>query len=310
MKIVITGISSYFAQFIFPLLEKENSITQILGIDLRNPSFNSPKLDFTKRDIRDKDLTEFLRGYDTLLHLAFIVSPLKDRREIYSINIEGSKNIINCAVDAGITHIIHISSVAVYGSFPDNPVPITEDHLLRIMSDHFYYNETKVIVERFLDKIELNNPSLIITRFRPHVVLGQEINNILAGMFTGRVITTRDPDALIQIVWSEDVAQAILLALKKRKAGAFNLVADDPLTYRELADKLHKNIFKLPYNFLYHLLKVTYKLQLHKYDPGWISITRYPVIVSNQKAKKQLGWDPRFTTFEAILAYLKSKESA
>jgi nucleoside-diphosphate-sugar epimerase len=306
MKIAITGISSYFAKFIFPLLQADEEISQILGIDIQEPTLKSDKLIFIKIDIRNPSLEKKLKGYDTLLHLAFIVSPLKDRDEIYSINVEGSGNVVNCAVRAGISHIIHISSVAAYGSFPDNPIPIKEDHPLRIMADNFYYNETKVLVEKYLDKIEKQYPDLLITRFRPHIVLGPDINNILSGMFTGKFIATGNPDALIQLVWCQDVAHAIILAIKKRIAGSFNLAADGPLTYREIAQKLSKRVFKLPYSLLYYILKFTYKFGFHKYDPGWICINRYPIIVSNQKAKEVLGWHPQFDTYETILAYNKS----
>ena len=126
MKVVVTGISSYLARSIIPLLEKDDEITEILGLDLVKPECDIQKLVFKKRDVRDRNIEQDLKGYHALIHLAFIVGVKGSMKEIYSINIDGSKNVFDCAIKAGITKIIHASSVAAYGSLADNPIPITE----------------------------------------------------------------------------------------------------------------------------------------------------------------------------------------
>ena len=133
MKIAITGISSYLASEILPFLDKDDEIEEILGLDIIKPQYESSKLKYFYTDVRNPKIDEHLKGYDVLIHLAFIVSPLKSIKEMYSINIDGSKNVFDSCIKAGISRIIHASSVAAYGAFPDNPIPITEDHPIRLM---------------------------------------------------------------------------------------------------------------------------------------------------------------------------------
>lgn len=311
MKVVITGISSFLASELVPIIESDKEITEILGLDIIEPKYTSQKIKFIKKDIRDKRIFEDLRGYDAIIHLAFIVSPISNRREMYSINLDGSKNVFNCAIKAGIKKIIHASSVAAYGAFPENPIPITEEHPIRLMKKHFYYNETKYYVEKYLDELSKKYPDVIITRIRPSIFLGPNINNFFRTYFLGNKIYTFSPDVLVQLAWIDDVAEVFYLVLKKDVSGAFNIGADNPISSREIAEKLGINCVKLPYHFGLLLINALYKLRILKsLTPGWIRATRYPIIVDSSKAKQVLGWTPKYDTYGSVKAlYDALKES-
>jgi len=168
MKVVITGISSYTASFLIPLLESDGDISEILGIDVIEPRSTSSKIRFVKKDIRDKGLVNCFEGYDAILHFAFIVvPPLPGRQELYSVNIDGSNNVFDCAIQAGLKKIVYSSSSIVYGAFPDNPVPITEEHPIRLMPKRFYYNETKYYVAEYLDDLKKKHRDVRIANLRP-----------------------------------------------------------------------------------------------------------------------------------------------
>ena len=305
MKVAITGVSSKLASDIVPLLEKDDEISEILGIDLVKPSFNSSKIIFKKRDVRDKQISEDLKGYDAIIHLAFIVLSIKSEMEAYSININGSKNIFDCAIKAGVKRIVHASSVAAYGAFPENPVPMTEECPIRIMKNTFYYNETKYRVEKILDKIEKENPDVKISRLRPHIFLSPLEDNALGGRITEKNVYGFYPGMLWQYVWAEDVAQAFYLALKKGAHGAFNLGADNPISSSEIATRLNKRLKIFPYTIIHSLVSLTHALRLqYQLDPGWLRIARYPIIVDSSKAKEILGWRPKYDTLGAIKAYI------
>ncbi|MHA1803041.1 MAG: NAD-dependent epimerase/dehydratase family protein [Promethearchaeota archaeon] len=304
MKVAITGCSGFLAYTLLPLLEKDEEIDSIIGVDIIEPKQVLSKLKFIKRDVRDPQLREDFKGSDALFHLAFIVSPLKSIKEMYSINIEGSKNVFDCAVSAGVKQIIHASSVAAYGAFPDNPVPITEEHPIRLMKKPFYYHETKYLVEKYLDELEQAHPDLIIVRMRPHIFLGPQINNLVREMLKKDKILSFFPDQLAQYVWVDDVAQAFYLAFKKKARGAFNLGADNPIIHREIARQFNKKFNKMPYKFALFLLALTYKLHLQRTMlPGWLRMSRYPIIVDCTKAKKELGWAPKFDTLQTLQAF-------
>jgi nucleoside-diphosphate-sugar epimerase len=299
MKVVITGISSYTASLLIPLLESDGDIGEILGIDVIEPKSTSPKIRFVKKDIRDEGLVDCLEGYDAILHLAFIVvPPLPGRQELYSINIDGSKNVFDCSMRAGLKKIVYSSSSIVYGAFPDNPVPMTEDQPIRLMPKHFYYNETKYYVEKHLDDFEKKHPEVMIARLRPCPILGAQPHWLSTG---NRVYCSR-PNVLMQFVWCEDVAEAFFLAIKNDVHGVFNIGADNPLSPKEIAKKTGRKCVNLGYYSTLSLAHISYKLRFQRsLTPGWIRASRYPIVADASKAKRVLGWTPKYDCLETIM---------
>ena len=93
VTIAITGAGGYIGQRLIENLDRQNWCHSILGIDIVAPQVKSEKLVFTKTDIRDPQLIDFLKGHeiDTLVHLAFIVDPMHNESEMYDINEQ-----VNC----------------------------------------------------------------------------------------------------------------------------------------------------------------------------------------------------------------------
>ncbi len=68
---------------------------------------------------------------DALVHLAFILNPMHDEAAMYEIDVGGTHNVLEAAADAGVGQVLVTSSSTAYGAFPDNPVPLTEEHPVR-----------------------------------------------------------------------------------------------------------------------------------------------------------------------------------
>ena len=112
------------------LLGKE-LITQLLAQGMRvraiyNRSplsdFNSDNLEQLQCNILDvTGLEEAMKGIEKVYHCAAIVTfDPKRRRELFKINIEGTANIVNAALDAGVKKMLHVSSVAALGRIREN----------------------------------------------------------------------------------------------------------------------------------------------------------------------------------------------
>ena len=301
MKVAITGISSYLASEILPMLENNDSVSEILGLDIAERDYNSSKVVFKKRDVRDPQLEEDLKGYDAILHLAFIVDPLKDKKEMYSININGSRNVFECAIKAGVKKIVHASSVSAYGAFPDNPIPLTEDFPIRKMKKAFYYHDSKYAVEKIMDELEEKHQNVIFTRIRPHVFLGKGIENFFKTFFKSDRVFGLSSDNLWQFVYVTDVAKLFYLALIKDAPGAYNCGGDNPISIRDMGKELNKKVKNIPHQPTLGILVSLQKLRILKKDlAGWVRISRYPIIVDSSKAKKILGWAPEFDTLGTV----------
>ena len=65
------------------------------------------------------------------MHLAAIVGPIPDEALMTRVNCDGTRRVLEAAGRAGVNRVVRLSSAAVYGAWENNPVPLTEDAVLR-----------------------------------------------------------------------------------------------------------------------------------------------------------------------------------
>lgn len=133
MRVMVTGAAGHTAAALLPVLVQRPDIQQVIAVDIHPPAFSSAKMRYFSMDIRDPCLAEQLAGLDQIIHLAFVVlSPRlgpqnRWRSEMRDINLRGSQHLFQAAASAGVRHVIYTSSVAAYGAWPDNPIPLDEN---------------------------------------------------------------------------------------------------------------------------------------------------------------------------------------
>jgi UDP-glucose 4-epimerase len=301
MKVAVTGGSGQLGTVVLRRLLRDRSIKSVVSIDLVPPMLVLGKLRFVRADVRDPEIGQHLAGSDVLVHLAFMVTQRADRSVFDEVNVTGSENVFRAAIAGGVKHILYSSSIAAYGIVPGHPVPITED-TSRIYQPDFAYAATKYRVEALLDQIETEHPDVVITRLRPALLLGARTGHGLAPALDQGVLLDRGSTPL-PMVWDEDVAEALYLALKQRAGGAFNLCADELLSARELSLRMGLRAIKLPAGALEVLQKGLAALGVAEpMDPAWLRSTNVPMIVSSERAKSVLGWKPSARTAVDVMA--------
>src|SRR5690606_6544371 len=113
-------------------LASTSGVQTILAADVREvpPERRLPGVRYVVQDVRDPQLRETLAAHaiDTVVHLASIVTPGKNsNREFeYSVDVLGSRNVLDACVAAGVRHIVVSSSGAAYGYHADNPAWLRE----------------------------------------------------------------------------------------------------------------------------------------------------------------------------------------
>ncbi|RJR25916.1 MAG: NAD-dependent epimerase/dehydratase family protein [Desulfobacteraceae bacterium] len=309
MRVAVTGVSGYLGRLIARSMDADPEVESILGLDIVEPKTLPHKMAFQKTDVRDADFAGLFRGVDVVYHLAFIVEPPKmiSMAEIDEINIQGSRRVFEGAIAAGVPKIVYSSSVAAYGAHADNPVPLLEDSPLRPNSD-WYYSRAKGAVEGFLDDLQGQNPATVIIRFRPCMFLGPTISNSARKALSGRVLLCIHEDTKIDLAWDEDIADAFHMALGYKSSDIFNLAGEGPLTTMEMGALINKRVLVLKPWWLIPACRFAVKLGLvSRGQMEWLQASlNYPLIVSAEKARKKLGWKPRFNAGQALVRFVKN----
>ena len=298
MKVVITGAAGQLGTHVLMRLIADPKIREIVCIDLKKPRLKSAKLRIAQYDIRDSRIQHAMMGADAVIHLAFVVTDYLPKKEFFDINLEGSKNVFQAAVNAGAGQIIYTSSIVAYGLIPGHPEPIVEDTPRYLQTD-LQYAAAKYFVEEYLDTFEQEHKSIIITRLRPAIMLGEEMDHTFGHALRHRVLFKVN-ETPIPIVWDEDVADAVLSALHKRAAGAFNLASDLPLNPEEWAEVGAFKVIRLPDWLLRAFARMSILVgrnsSFRVMDPAWFMIQDVRMTISSEKARKELDWQPMCNT--------------
>ncbi len=294
MKVVVTGGSGQLGTLVLERLAQKRQVKRVLSLDLVAPAVASAKIEWRIADVRDPGFDRHLEGADVLVHLAFIVTRPASPEEMTAVNVEGSRNVFEAALVAGVKKFVYSSSLAAYGIVPGHPEPIVETTPRRSGSP-VPYSRNKVEVEALLDDIEAKNPGLLVTRLRPGILLGRRVSHGYGRVLARGVIPASD-GAPVPLVWDEDVADAVMLAILEDRRGAFNLVADDPLPPAELALAADLRRVRVPEGALAVLGKVGGLTRLLGVDPAWLAARGVRLVASSDKARSDLGWKPSCPT--------------
>ncbi len=298
-RVAVTGGAGHFGSSVIELLLDEPTVEQVICLDVIEPRITHDKLVFARADVRDEaGLLRLFEGADTVVHLAFLISRYRPKELYEGINVEGSKNVFRAAVAAGVRQIVYASSVAVYGLVRSHPVPIVEDSP-RVHQPDFSYNDAKWRVEAFLDDFEPQHPELIVSRLRMVTALGPGQKSAIGSLLAKGYIPSTS-DVPWSVVWGDDVADAVVLAIKKRAHGAFNLSTDEPMSAKEMARATGMRSLKFP-RWLgvaaAHLSSLAEKLGLgNAVDPAWMKYSDAILVLSSDKAIRELGWQRRCNT--------------
>jgi UDP-glucose 4-epimerase len=261
-------------------------------------------------DVRDQALANTLQRHavDTVVHLAAIVTPgPKSNRELeYSVDVLGTRNVLEACVSAGVSRIVVTSSGAAYGYHADNPDWLTEDDPVR-GNEAFAYSHHKRLVEEMLAEYRDRHPQLRQVVFRVGTILGETTRNQITALFERpRLIAIRGSASPFVFIWDKDVVGAIEHAVFSGRDGIYNVAGDGALGIREIAARLGKHCITFPPGLLRAVLAVLHPLGLSRYGPEQVDFLRYRPVLNNRRLKEVFGYVPQLNSAEVFELFCKS----
>ena len=146
MHLLVTGSSGLIGSAMLKDLCRRYEIT---GYDLRESAALPDGVRFIQGDVRDREtLNRAMEGVDVVLHLAAIAFDVPPLHEVFSVNVQGTYNALDLAVENGAKCFLYTSSIMGYG-FGQNVdpqyFPVDEEHPM--LADRTY-GLSKIVSER------------------------------------------------------------------------------------------------------------------------------------------------------------------
>jgi UDP-glucose 4-epimerase len=314
--VLVTGADGFLGRGLVHALAQQPALAQVVAVDVREVPGERrlPGVLYVAQDVRDAALADTLARHaiDTVVHLASIVTPGKgsNREFEHSVDVGGTRNVINACLAQGVRHLVVSSSGAAYGYHADNPAWLTEEHPLR-GNEVFAYAHHKRLVEEMLAEARAAHPALRQTVLRIGTILGERVDNQITALFEKpRILAIAGSDSPFVFVWDEDVTGAVLHALSGEGApGCYNLAGDGALTLFEIARRLNKQTRVLPAGLLRFALRVGSSLGLTRYGPEQLDFLRYRPVLLNTALKERFGYTPGKTSTEAFEAFVAARDA-
>ncbi|WP_375484358.1 NAD-dependent epimerase/dehydratase family protein [uncultured Mycobacterium sp.] len=319
LTVAVTGPTGEIGISAVTALEREPAVENIVGMARRpfDPvTLGWEKTTYHEGDVLDRDAVDALAAdADVVIHLAFTI--MGSREESARINLQGTRNVFEATVAAERPRrLVYTSSVAAYGYHTDNPVPLTEDVPPRGSPEH-YYSEQKAACEAALAEITAGS-SLEVFILRPCIVAGPTARALADAMpwnqlpapiraVTGLVPVLKpvvpDPGIPLQLVHHDDVAAAIALAATApAPPGAYNLAGDGTVTVSDVAKALGGRPVRVPAAAASAASAAISRLPFIPSALEWLHVSRASVVMDTTKAKRDLGWQPTYSSAETLAA--------
>lgn len=310
-SVCVVGGAGYIGSHMVTLL-KSKGYTVVVFDDLSNGHAEAIKdVELFQGSILDREaLTEFFSQYDfeCVFHFASLIQvgeSVSNPSLYYQNNVVGSINLLDCMIARGIKKIIFSSTAAIFGS----PLrsPIDEDHPKSPLSP---YGKTKLFVEetlkdydtayglksislRYFNAAGAAPDGMLGERHNPEthlipLVLQHASNRQESFSIFGDDYSTPDGTCIRDYIHVADLCDAHLLALKflevNNRSEAFNLGTGVGHSVAEIIDIAQT------------ISEKSFDITVLSRRPGDPSV----LIADGTKARKILGWDPKWGIEEII----------
>jgi nucleoside-diphosphate-sugar epimerase len=306
-KVLITGGAGFLGI---------NLVRHLMARGYEISSLDIEKFDYPERDrietikgdIRDKALVNrAMEGVDLVVHTAAAL-PLYSPEDIYTTDVEGTRNVLEAARRHGVGRVVHVSSTAVYG-IPDHH-PLYETDKLEGVGP---YGQAKIQAEMIC--LEYRARDMVVPIIRPKSFVGPERLGVFALLydwaFTGHNFPmVGSGNNRYQLLDVEDLCEAIYLTLtlpETRVNDTFNIGAREFTTMKEDYQAVldyaghGKKVVGFPAAPAIWGLRALDRLGLSPLYKWVYETASKDSFVSIEKAERELDFDPKYSNKDALL---------
>jgi UDP-glucose 4-epimerase len=299
-KVLVAGAAGGFGSFV---ARKLPSRFEVIGLDQveRNGDTTAPAkfhvAPFDKRTCEDVFKRE---RPDALIHVAFRDDPRLSSDERFRTNVIGTMRLLEHAAKHDVKRVIVLSTGAVYGAHPLNPTLVSEDAPLRAIERYAGIRD-RVEADQFVQSWLYKRPETTTVLLRPAHIVGPSVSSPLMEYLKARsvpVVLGFDP--MMDLVHEDDVVRAIELALEAPQSGIYNVPGPGPVPLSEVLRVLERTPFPIPHIFAYSTARLLKRFGRFPFDTSQVDYLRYPLVLSPDRIKDELGYKPKVGLEETI----------
>jgi len=299
--VVLTGAAGSLGRRVLARLAEDDRVRRVIALDLVEPPSLPPGCTFVAADLATSDIKPVLEGATVVVHLAFAAGPELEDDGSARANIEGTRRLLDAAGAVGVQHVVLVSSSTVYGAWPGNPVPLTEEAPVR-PNPGAGYAVQKAEIERLGAEWAAGHPGTTVAVLRPAVAVAEGERSWLArSLGLTASIRAGSDDPPIQLLHLDDMAAAVDLARRERLDGPLNVAPDGWLSGEDARARAGAPPrLRVPESIVTGVAGLLWRWKVGRMPPGLVPYTMHPWVVGNDRLKAA-GWTPTHSNEETYV---------
>ncbi len=241
--VLITGATGFIGAYVARDLVNAGYLVKALRRTSKTPAFIAEniwnKINWVEGDILDiVALEEAMENVDAIIHCAGKVSfQQKDRKNLFKVNVEGTANIVNLAIEKNIVRFVHVSSVAAIGRNPKGGIATEKTKWTNNKL------QTAYAISKYKGELEIwrgIGEGLNAVIVNPSTVLGygdwnSSSASIFKNVYEGFPWYTSGSNGFVDV---EDVSRAIINLLNSPVSGERYILSGDNWEFRKLLNTI------------------------------------------------------------------------
>ncbi len=231
------------------VLKRKNSNTRILhkifSYYTNTPEILIKQIEWVDADLLDiYSLLDAMDGVTEVYHCAAMVSfEPQHQNELKRVNIEGTANMLNAALEKGIRKFCHVSSIAAIGRAEHGKLT-EETSTWKYTPDTSTYSLTKYEAEREVWRASEEGLNIVIVN--PALIIGggnwtQSSSNMFTKAFKGIKFYTSGINGFVDV---RDVSNLMVKLMNSEIKNERFIINSENVGYKEVFDTMHENLYK------------------------------------------------------------------
>jgi UDP-glucose 4-epimerase len=227
-RVLLTGVAGQLAGLVARELEQRDDVTELIGVDVREPHHDLRRTEFVRADLRNPLVARILEvaAIDTVVHLSTTAQPgaAGGRARMKERNVIGAMQLLAaCQRTPTLRRFILKSTTAVYGSHHSDPALFGEEATTRAAPKHGYGKDATEI-EGYVRSFARRRADVDITILRFANLLGGRVDSAFLSLFSLPVVPRiLGYDPRLQFCHEDDAVAVLVRAAMEDHPGTFNV---------------------------------------------------------------------------------------
>jgi UDP-glucose 4-epimerase len=311
-RVLITGVGSYVGGALARRLERDPEFEYVAGLDTRKPRVSLERTELIDADIRNELIAKVIpqAEVDTVVHNQIVRRPGPgiSPRAMHDINVIGSLQLLAaCEKADSIRTIVIRGSAGVYGAEPHAPQFFKEE-MTRLFPMRTRFQRDVAEIENYFETYSRRHPGVVCTMLRYQPGIGPSLDTQITRYLSLPVVPTYlGFDPRVQFVHEHDALEALVAAVRRPVRGAVNVAGPGTIGLTRmvrLAGRPTLPVVPALFNGVTGLGK---QLGLLDFSDDFTRLLRHGRAVDTTRLVEEVGYEPRYTTVEAVEDYLRTQ---